>query len=496
MGTIDQNEIKKSLHYIETQMYKPNLTQEEKQKLIKKGLFCVRNELPENNRANIVLGKLYYLNGNYLASRIQFNRAKNKNPNMPTIYYGLYKNYVMEGKWQEALNNLNTYIDMIQDNKRVDGFNIIIALLKYLTNQDASLEIPLDIYLTQELKDEKLESMYEELIESIIRGLYTKAIDLANSCEEHSRLVGNFCEFLTLEKILRSSLNKQRIESRRYMSTAVNDALANKDYKQLYYLLYADMVNQYHVLDIDKYIPILIENGCHLEAKKLLTNAEFKQPKHKSKVIYRKIIREKELVDNYTDEEREYYYQSIDAIENALLAEDYVDAYDMASAACYKLEHPIFLYYLGLSLFFLEEYSEAITYLIGYNRRGGTKALESRYFLACSHKNLGQGKKYRERRRNYRRYCNLLNKKFKYSFLLYSYEPDEEISPFPYDEVHKIVNNTDYISIKELLKYGNIKEANKKIDELARKKDKTEEDKKVLKYINANKKILSNQKNK
>lgn len=58
----------------------------------------------------------------------------------------------------------------------------------------------------------------------------------------------------------------------------------------------------------------------------------------------------------------------------------------------------------------------------------------------------------------------------------------------------KITNNEDYLKIKELLMFGKTKEANKRIEELLRQRDKSPEDKKVLDYIMANKKIHRNQK--
>ena len=270
--------------------------------------------------------------------------------------------------------------------------------------------------------------------------------------------------------------------------------MSKKDYAELYYWVSDDIDKKYHALNTSEYIPVLIENGYHSEAKDLLNRIDLNQKNRKVKAIYRKIIHEKELVDNYSEEQKEYYYQAIETIENALLEEDYVDAFDMASAACYKLEHPIFLYYMGISMFFLEEYNEAAGYFAGYNRRGGTKALESRYFLACCHKNLDQRKQYKDRRQNYQHYCNLLNKTYQESFLPYSYEPvEEETLTIDFEELNFIAKNAEYLEISNLLKHGQIKEANKKIGELERKNDKTPEDKKVLEYIHANKKILSNQ---
>lgn len=490
---IDQKEIKRQLSYIESQMYKPNLTEIEKDKLTRMGRFLVRNSSPDDNRANIVLARLYYQIGNYLASRIQYNYAKNINPNKPTIYYGLYKNYVMEGKWQDALENLQTYITMIQDQKRLDGFNIVIALLNNLIDQGITTEIPLDIFLSQNITDEKLANMYEELVENITEGFYLKAITLANECEKYSRSVGNYMEFLTLAKILREVLEKQRYYCKNNIRADVNRALACKDYNELYKIIAIDVYNKYSVINASQYLPTLIENGYHSEAKDLLNAIELNQQKRKVKAIYRKFIHEKELIDNYTEEQQEYYYQSIETIENALMEDDYVDVFDMASAAFYKLEHPIFLYYMGLSMFFLEEYTEAMGYFVGYNRRGGTKALESRYFIACCHKNLDQRKQFKSRRQNYKRYCHLLDKIYLKSFMPYSYEPVEEEPPKKHGEFDLVIENADYLEISNLLKHGQFKDANKKIAELERKSDKTSEDKKVLEYIRTNKKILSNQ---
>ena len=491
---IDQSTIRRNLAYIERNMYRENKTQEEKEKLERMALFCVRNSLPDNNRANIILGRLYYQQGDYSESRIQFNYAKNKNPNKPSVYYGLYKNDVMEGNWQEALDNLNIYLEMVENDKRIDGFNIIIALLNYLTNQNANLEIPLDIYLSQEIKDKKLEGMYEELVDDIVQGAYLKALALARSCEEYSRSINNFLEFRTLENILLAVQRKYKTEQAKNIQMSADLAFERGNYDDLYSYLAIDIYNKIHRLDYAHYIPVLIENGYHKEVKELLDQVEFKGGNSKSKPIYRKMIREKELFDMFDDEQKEYYEQAIEAIENAILARNYVDVYDMASAACYKLEHPIFLYYIGLALFFCEEYYAAHQYFVGYNRRGGSKALESRYFIACCHKNLDQRKQFKERKRNYRRYCYSLNKKYCNDFLKYSYEPVQVKPHCNYEEVGKITNNEDYLKIKELLMFGKTKEANKRIEELLRQRDKSPEDKKVLDYIMANKKIHRNQK--
>ncbi len=487
---IDQKEIKRQLSYIESQMYKPNLTEIEKDKLTRMGRFLVRNSSPDDPSANIILAKLYYQTGNYLASRVQYNCAKNKNPNSKTIYYGLYKNYLMEGNWQEALNNLHIYIEMLQEKNRVDGFNIILALLGYLTDQAIELEIPLDIFLSQNITDEQLSTMYEELIKSIVSGHYAESIKLAQKCEEYPH---NQFEFLTIQELLKKVLEKQRIECKNTLRVSVNKAVSNQDYDELYRLIAIDVYNKYHTINASIYIPTLIENGYHSEAKELLKEMDYQQQKRKVKAIYCKFIHEKELIDNYTEEQQEYYYQSIETIENALMEDDYVDVFDMASAAFYKLEHPIFLYYMGLSMFFLEEYTEAMGYFVGYNRRGGTKALESRYFIACCHKNLDQRKQFKARRQNYKRYCHLLDKIYLKSFMPYSYEPVEEEPPKKHGEFDLVIENADYLEISNLLKHGQFKDANKKIAELERKSDKTSEDKKVLEYIRTNKKILSNQ---
>lgn len=210
---IDQIEIKRQLKYIKSQMYKPSLTEIEKEKLLRMGRFLVKNSSPYDNRANIMLAKLYYQTGNYSASREQYELAKKVTPHCPTIYYGLYKNYVMEENWKEALKNLEEYMvreHYEEKNLSTDGFDLPRSFLGLLNNEEfLFLYVSNDFYLYQEIKDDKLKEMYREIVKGLADENFPKAIDAAKKCEEYARDVGIPLEFITLEKILRGVLAKE-----------------------------------------------------------------------------------------------------------------------------------------------------------------------------------------------------------------------------------------------------------------------------------------------
>lgn len=486
--------IKKNLAYISRRMYEANLKEQDYKKLEKCAQYCLRHEDELDNKVEIVYARLLYQQKKYSLSRAQYNRAKSKNPNAATIYYGLYKNYVMEGKWDLALENLNIYIDMIKDKKRVDGFNIIYALLAYLRDEEIQIEIPLDIFLSQEIKDETIEEKYEALIESIATGKYALSIKLSEELEKISRENDNLMEFITINNLLMHAHIKKNKEFDEYSIDKINEAIRNKEYGLLSNILYYQAKKIHIPIKIMDYIPILIENGYHMEAKDILNVMQSKQENHRVRAYYRKSIKDHEIMANYTDEELAFHNDSLYTINNALLAETYTDAFDMALAAMYKLDHPIFLYYMGLSAFYLEDYKTAISYFNAYNRRGAEKNISSRYFLACCYKNLGKTRQFYNHRRRYIRYCNILNQEKNLNFNAYSYEPyyEKEENNLFEDSIYRIVNNPLYCELQLLLKHQKLKEVNKILYNLQNKEDKTEEDKLILRYINKNKKLYLN----
>lgn len=488
--TTEKDNIKRILNYVSNTMYKPNLNSKDYINLERKLKYCIHNEDENDNLAEIIYARLLYEQGRYLSSRVQYNRAKLKNPNRATIYYGIYKTYIMESKWDLALENLNIYLSLLEEDKRVDGFNIIYALLSYLRDESIEIEIPLDIYLSQEIKDSHIEVEYESLIEDILNANYVVSVKKAEALEKYCREKDNYMEFITLHKILMSALNKKREELNQFSVNNINEAIKTKDYGFLTSILYYNIGSPR--VDIIKYIPILIENGYHLEAKDILNQLQFNRNNRKIRAYYRRSIREHEIIGNYTEEELEFHNSSVESIENALMYGEYFDAYDMASASLYRLNHPIFLYYMGLSAFYLEKYREAISCFNAYNRRGAKKTIESRFFLICSYKNLGGGKIYRNHRRRYVSYANLLNKPRRLDFYTYSYEPIEECE-FPVSEANWIYNRQLYLYLEELFKQKRIIEAEELIKSIEHSPKKSQEEKLVLEYINKNKKILLNQ---
>lgn len=486
--------LKRTLDYILWKMYQTNLSQVDYAKLEKTAKYCINQEGDDAYKAELVYARLLYEEGKYLASRNQYNRAKLKNPNAAPIYYGLYKNYIMEGKWELALENLNIYLNMVGETKRVDGFNIIYALLAYLRDEAVELEIPLDIYLSQDIKNQKIEDKYEELINSIVDGKYALAINITEELEKISREDKNMMEFVTMKKILEHALRKKNLEFKKYSISKINEALKNENYGLLCDILYYHAQNENSRIEVMDYMPALIDNGYSKEAKDILNIRKFNRDNHRIRAYYRKAIKDHEIMDNYSEEEAEYHNSALETIENAFLAEEYIDAFNMAEAAMYKLDHPIFLYYMGLSAFYLEDYISAISYFVAYNRRGAEKNIDSRFFLTCSYKNLGGGKRYQRHRRRYIRYCNLLNKPKNMNFNAYSYEPyyEEEREVNEGYEIYIIKHHPLYRELKYLLKHFNEKEANAILKRLERKTDKTDEDKLILKYINKNKTLYLN----
>lgn len=492
MSTKELN-IKNILNYVQKEMYKPNINADGYYSLEKKIRYCLAKQQEEDVSANIIYARLLYQEGKYLESRNQYNCAKKKKPHLATIYYGLYKNYIMEENWEKAIENLYIYLNLIGQTKRTDGFNIIIALLSYLNNESIELEIPLDIYLSQDIDDQFIEECYEKLIDEIINGDYYLAIKDSKNLENYCRQKANYMEFITLEKILRSILIKNRQENRKNIADNIRNSLNTQDYENLYKTLEANLNSDFLHLDIMKYIPILIDNGFYMEAKDLINKMEYNTNNKKIRAYYRKKIRDNEIIAGYSEEEKKLYQDSIETIENALLDESYFDAFDMASGAFYKLDNPIFLYYMGLSAFYLEEYSEALSYFNAYNRRGANKAIESRFFAVCCYKNLGGGKKYRRRRSNYIRYANSINMPKSLNFNDYSYEPIDEEELEKKSMFTNLFANPTYVSIKNLFQQDNIHQAQAIINKIERNPNKTPEEKLALKYINANKKILLNQ---
>lgn len=490
--TEEEKNVKNILNYVQSKMYKPNVTKDELYQLEKKIKYCLSKQSEEDTSVNIIYARLLYQEGKYIASRIQYNIAKKTNPNLATIYYGLYKNYIMEENWAMAKENLDIYLNLIGQTKRIDGFNIIIALLSYLTNESVELEIPMDIYLTQDIHDEFIEESYERMVDQIINGKYVLAIKESQNLENYCRSNKNFMEFVTMEKILRCILKKNRQENRSTVHENIKNSLERQDYETLYKVLLASLNSEYLNLNTIEYIPILIENGYYLEAKNLLNQLECSTSTKKIRAYYRKKIHDREILDGFSEEETRLYYDSIETIENALLADAYTDSYDIASGAFYQLDHPIFLYYMGLSAFYLEEYKTALSYFNAYNRRGGNKTIESRFFAVCSLKNLGGGKSYRRRRSNYIRYANTVNMPKSLNFNDYSYEPFYADSSEKKSYLYRILYTPSYLYLKSLFENGKVLEAQRVINQMEQNPDKTPDDKLVLKYINANKKILLN----
>ena len=140
-------------------------------------LLKVQFEADNKNNVSLLLGRLYFEQGDYKNSLKYFSLARYKNPLVKYSYLGLYKCYVMMDDYISALEAINTYIG---NNSKINC-DIILSMLDKLTFNKGNITINKERYMREQFSGE-LKLKYSEFIDSYETRNYSKALCLLKEC--------------------------------------------------------------------------------------------------------------------------------------------------------------------------------------------------------------------------------------------------------------------------------------------------------------------------
>ncbi|MBE6157285.1 MAG: hypothetical protein E7160_00605 [Firmicutes bacterium] len=427
----------------------------------------------EEDFCNIYIGKLMLKKGNIKEAKKYFNQLLVKKENYKTAYYNLYKVALIEERYASALIYLYKYKDCCdKDAPFIDlSINMLEKYINSEYNNEFTFKVTNNINNTIEnTKDEEIIDLYNKIINYNDSSDYNNMMNLLSELDQKLKEKNITIDTEPVYKIIKvSKKQKSNIYNKEETKTRI---------KTFYRMLNA-----------------LIEYD-HNTAERIINNIE--EPKTKTAVILNSYLRnkleEKKKYISLSDEEKDIYNGCIEKGRDALNNKDYELALDYYKTGLIMTNHPIFYYYIGKAYYKDLRNYDAYETLLKYDEKSGEKYSKCNLYLFILETKFGKLVR-ADRRMNEANTLNdiLDSKKIKSlnnikNQLKSNKEKlhKKELKMEDYYE-YEIVDKLKLI--KGLYETGNIKLADKLMNELEREKNKTKEEKRLIQSERNNKRL-------
>ena len=373
------NKRQRILRNAQVQMYKNPMNE----KAINNVMRDLYNLLKENSNdpgVHVRLGKIFFEKKDYKKALIHFNIAYKQNPEYSSAIYGIYKASIMLGDYENAQLFLEKYKEKTDTNTDLVENILDVVLNK---NTDATIQENKKIFNT-EIKDKELSETYNCLIEEFNNGNYDQAVLLADECEIICRIKRIYIEFVTISKLLKQAQeikNQSEKDEDKNTYILLKEALLNDEHYKVIVLL--NRVNRNPIKDkITFYnaLRYLIKKEYISEAKKIMMSATLYVDSIETQLLLKDCELKKQVV-SYDEKTKKVFDDSKNVGKEYLVEELYEDAYDTFMAGYYITSSPIFLYYMGKTLYKAEKFKEAEEVLLEYVKVGGVKSAKAYIYL-------------------------------------------------------------------------------------------------------------------
>ncbi len=448
--------------------------------------------------AEILLAKLFYEEGKYDLARDLLLTAESKDNSSKTIYYYLFKIYVKQNKFDSAYDELLIYrimnaIDTIKMDLSI--YELLTYILKISDINPLVLENKNDIkntslITTVKISNNELKKIYDDLINSINNANYELALIISDKCIEIAEKNKILIDF----KIISDLLSKIAAKREKILATNKQNIL-NKLYQEeknkQFDLLEEDLIKYLDILDVTtimKLTMILIKNNYRKYSKQLLDAIIIKSKNMNNQEI--------EFIKKSINNDETLIEQEIDCYnlgKKHLEESNFPEAIKVFESGFYLNNNPIFLYYLGKTLYKENLYAQSQNLFLHYLEHGTLKSDKAYLYLSAIMLKMHKIKKHEK----YVNQSNFVSKML--SNEIYIYSKNNILEEDNHNREKGIDNETlfenslnNYDEIRQLYINGDIKKADRLLKELETKSDKTNADKKELSLIKKDKKLLIN----
>lgn len=367
------------LRNAQSQMYK-NPMNEKVINYIMRDLYRLLKENENDSIVHVTLAKIFFEKKEYKKALIHFNIAHRQRPDLPSAIYGIYKSSVMLGYHENAFEFLTKYKEKTNSNT-----DLAESLLNVIINKNTDSKITDNKKLfTMEIKDEELQETYDKLIEAFNSGDYEQAVLLADECEIICRIKSIYIEFNTIAKLLKAAQeikNNISQDEEVYNYQLLKEALLTDEHYKVIVLL--NRINKKNIKDhITFYnaIRYLIKKEYISEAKKIIASIPLYTEKLEPQLLLKDCELKKQIV-SYDDRMKKIFEDNLLHGKDFFIEGQYEDAYDTFLAGYYITQSPIFLYYMGKTLYKAEKFKEAEEVLLEYVKVGGVKSAKAYIYL-------------------------------------------------------------------------------------------------------------------
>lgn len=313
-------------------------------------------------------------------------------PDNLALYYIYYKVNVREGEFTNAFLNLYGFklISLEKHNANVD---LPLTLLEmyydlnsdYKTYQEKNYQVPFsNMYVTYNIKDDKLIKIYHEIIECFNNKCYYEMPRKIKEMNQYIKDNNYQIEVETLKIIVDKIIMKLAIKNNNLCYLLGNDEYYYSTKSYLEDILKKDFPNL-SIIPILQSVNDLIDKD--ITKTKEIVNL-VKNPKYSLYTnCLKNKIREKELFDTLTDSEKESCNKLFTLASSYIESEKYEEAYDCYHAIRYISNNPLLIFYEAKMLYEQEKEIGARELFEEYKKQGGSKLVETDYYLILLYAN-------------------------------------------------------------------------------------------------------------
>ena len=366
--------------YYSNIMFKQNVSEFELRKLeqfLKKLLYSSNLD---KTKIYPLLAKLYFKQEKYQKVKdIYYENKENTG-----INYLMFQILIIEKKYQEALEKLNKYEELLlKNNMRFNNTGLYLLLNNLLEEKTTIYD---DNFIgTLRIKDEELIKEYNNFILNVKNEKYKDALENIINCQSLSDSLNIKINFQPYKDLLFQLKEKQTKEFEENIDSIVLSYENKDDYVNQCNELAKQKYNLYKML---KLCNNLINNNYFNEAEELLEELK----KYNSSFLYKTEIKylenkinENKFLNNLSENELKKYNTIKKEAKEALNNEDFATALNYYEAGLYIYETPEFIYYIGktylkYALFLKKQelnyktyLKTALNYLTKYPKKGANK---------------------------------------------------------------------------------------------------------------------------
>ena len=334
-----------------------------------------------------VKGQYLYREGKYEEAKENFLKQLDVEPNAFSPHFHLYKINILQGNYEDALVNLNSYRNNYP--RRCD-VNLPYNMLCSYIDLDNSIDLYLNVdyslegsnyFGREKIKDSNVLELYREIIQNFNSGDYINMKYNLNQLDKYVETNSVTIDVFPLKKLLsnltikikdtyKNEIDRKFADDRDAfeIGTLLNSSIETNGLTTKVILNYIDKL-----IIKDEQVAIAVLNN-------LSNRVDFSNYSTEVNWLKNKIVERKKYND-LDDIYKEFYNLCIRKGIECIDTEKYEEALKYFEMGKAKTQHPIFDYYIGRTYFKLKDFNNAFDSLSIYEKNGGEKFVRATILL-------------------------------------------------------------------------------------------------------------------